>query len=98
MCPLARAVGAERLDMELDVRRLKLGAGFQKRGAKACCHRHRSGPPQRIFKGNADILQRVACLFIDCAFCRLVNRARLKMVLKVLANTGKVMNHVDAMR
>ena len=98
VCALARLVGTERLEMELDIWGFQLGARFQERSAEACRHRHRPGAFQRIFQRNADILQRMPCLAVDCALRGLVNRPRLKMILQVLADAGQIVNHFDAMR
>ena len=97
MRALSGLVGAERLEMELDIRRLEFRPGLQERRAKARRHGHRPGTFQRIFQRDADILQRVPCLAVDGARHRLVDRARLQMVLQVLADAGQLVNNLDTM-
>ena len=93
-----RAVGAEGLDMELDIRGVQPLVGLEKPGSKTGGHGHRAALGQCVLQRDHTLFEQVVRLGVDGAEIGFEDRAGLKMVLQVLAHALDLGMYLDAMR
>ena len=92
---LARFVGAQGLEMELDVGRLQLRAGAGEGVDLARAHAHRPAAPQDVLDPDEHLAQGVVHFGVEGRPRALVHRAKLEVVLEVPADAGQVVHRLD---
>ena len=84
--------------MELDIRCLKIFARLHEPGREACGHRHRSGPEHQVLQPDLRLTHEACDLVIQRRFVAFIDKARLQMILEILANARQILNHFDPVR
>ena len=92
----ARLVGAERLEMELDIRRRQLRPRLAENAHLAGAHRHRPAPGEDVAQSDRGPSDQVIDLVVKRRDVDLVHRAHLEMVLQVLSDARQFMPDRDA--
>ena len=97
MCACPWRVRAKRLDVELNIWRLKLRTRLQESGSKTGRHRHWPRSLQCIFQRNLYILKGVPGFAVDRASIGLEYGARLQVILQIFSHTRKILHNLNAM-
>ena len=91
----AARVGAEGLQVELDVGGVEVGPGLEEGGAEARRHGHRALARPKVAQRDHALFPEAVDLGVDGRQRGLVDRPRLKVILQVAAHALQLLHHLD---
>ena len=96
MKPGAGFVGAQRLEMKLNVRSLEYRFGLCECSDLTRTHTHRAGAEEYVFEADEQLSQRIVHFVVECGTPTLVYRSNLKVILQILADSREGVDDWDS--